>query len=85
MSQKIDQRVEQFVERMSYLYDRWQDEREYEDFNDYRDAMVKAVGVIRGKFVKAHKRPFGCTFVSEKGLSYRFKITSAHYQFKREG
>ena len=40
-----------------YLYERWQDEKEYEDTNDYLKAIQKEIP----QAYKIHKRPFGIT------------------------
>lgn len=47
------------------LYGRWQDEKEYEDFKDYSKVMENKVTTLGGKFLKASKRPFGCTYLLE--------------------
>jgi len=41
------------------LRDRWQDEKQYEDFSDYIDAVKKKVNEVEGaEFVRMEKRPF---------------------------
>ena len=55
---------------ISYLYGRWQDEKEYEDFGDYAKAIQIEVGSI---FVKATKRPFGF-IVDIPGFPYKVQI-----------
>ncbi len=53
----------QLTNKMAYLYDRWIDEREYEDFKDYANFMQKEAENIDGvKFIKATKMPFGFKF-----------------------
>ena len=49
--------------RLFYLYDRWQDEKEYEDFADYIEHTKK--------FIDEH----GLTFVK---MTKGFKITMKH-------
>lgn len=44
---------------LDYLYGRWLDEQEYEDFADYSKAMQKMATDANITFVKAQKRPFG--------------------------
>jgi predicted esterase len=34
--------------RMSYLFDRWQDEKEYEDWNDYIKEIKKVAESVEG-------------------------------------
>jgi hypothetical protein len=50
------------VRFFSYLYERWQDEREYEDFNEYVESMRKKLG-DKVTDVKMTKKPFRVTFV----------------------
>jgi hypothetical protein len=47
--------------RFNYLYDRWQDEKDHEDFKDYVEAMMKMMP-SGATLVKGTKRPFGVTF-----------------------
>lgn len=49
------------LERFNYLSERWRDEREHEDFNDYIDAMMKMMPV-GSELIKGTKRPFGVIF-----------------------
>ena len=55
------------------LYDRWQDEREYEDFNEYVKVMQKAVEKVVGSVtnVKGMKRPFGISFKLADGRNVK--------------
>ena len=46
------------LEQFMYLYERWQDEKEYEDFNDYVTIMMKYMPE-GATLVKGTKRPFG--------------------------
>lgn len=56
-------------DRLEYLYGRWQDEKKYENFNEYianLKALFETV-IVEHKsqnavFVKIGKRPFGITF-----------------------
>lgn len=48
---------EKIVNRFMYLYERWQDEREYEDINDY----LENIKTLVPEAYKIHKRPFGIT------------------------
>ena len=43
------------------LYERWQDEKDYEDFNEYVAAMMKSMP-NEAKLIKGTKRPFGVIF-----------------------
>jgi len=44
-----------FSNLMFNLYERWQDEKEYEDFNDYVETFKKHIP----ETIKGLKRPFG--------------------------
>jgi hypothetical protein len=73
-------------EQMSYLYSRWQDELEHEDFADY-EANMKAnllAKIPKAEDVTCSKKPFGITF-SLDGKKYQFKVTSKSYEWKRVG
>jgi hypothetical protein len=48
-----------FIDFFSYLYSRWQDEKEYEDFQEYIDAAEDKVGLPIDKMTK---RPFQVNF-----------------------
>ena len=36
---ELQRRFKPLLQKLEYLHDRWQDEREYEDWNDYVEAM----------------------------------------------
>jgi len=67
----MGQLVEKVAETMCSLYDRWQDEKDYEEFSDYAKAMKKEVG---SGFVKATKRPFGF-IVQMEGFPYKARVS----------
>ena len=48
------------IEHFDYLYYRWQDEKQYEDFNDYVKSMM-TVMPEGATLIKGSKRPFGVT------------------------
>lgn len=64
------------------LYARWQDEKEYEDINDYGKPVQKALDKIGGKLVSMHKRPFGFTY-ELGGFQYMVRHTAKEYSFAR--
>ena len=45
-------------DKIAYLYSRWEDEKEYEDWAEYEEVLRKLTPVW-AKFVKGLKRPFG--------------------------
>lgn len=57
-----------FVLTFSNLYCRWLDESKYEDINDYKEVLVKAIQKALPDLtitdVKAKKRPFGLEFTT---------------------
>lgn len=60
------------VRTFSNLYDRWQDEKEYEDFNDYIAVMMKYMP-NGATLVKGTKRPFGVV-VNYGGATIHFAL-----------
>jgi len=62
----IDDTLRTVGDTLVTLYGRWQDEKEYEDFGDYRRALKTRVeNVISGaRYINATKRPFGITFAA---------------------
>jgi len=61
------------------LYDRWQDEKEYEDWADYEKVMKK---LINHTFVKGTKRPFGFIIkIGESKASFFVKLKGKQVTF----
>jgi hypothetical protein len=84
LANKIHAHLENLI---SSLYYRWQDEKEYEDFKDYTDALMKKVMEVAPKgtkLVKGHKRPFGIT-ISIPAFPYNIKIgrNASSYYWKQ--
>ena len=52
------------VKTLIYLYERWQDEKEYENFNDYVEYFRKKVNST----IKGTKRPFGFLVKCKNGI-----------------
>jgi hypothetical protein len=72
----------QMKEKICYLYDRWQDENEYEDFNEYKDVAKKhaeSFGVI---FVGMTKSPFAVKIQIDEYKIALF-VTRKTYYWKR--
>ena len=60
---------------MEYLYIRWQDEKEYEDFKEYEGGMIK--NLPDGATMESMtKRPFRCIFRLADGTRKWIKVTS---------
>lgn len=53
--------IKKAAERLGYLYGRWQDEKQYEDFADYV-ASMKTCLPKDAVFLTMTKRPFQVTF-----------------------
>lgn len=58
-----------------YLYSRWQDEKEYEDFAEYEKVMIEKITELPIK--AATKRPFGIKYDYE-GFEIHIKIASGY-------
>jgi prolyl oligopeptidase PreP (S9A serine peptidase family) len=68
---------------LEYLYDRWQDEKEYEDIKDYAIPLTPAIEKAGGTNIKMLKRPFAVQFNFE-GKTVQFYATSRQMGFKVE-
>lgn len=69
---------------LATLRDRWQDEKEYEDFADYVEAMKKALPADI-HLVKMTKSPFGFTFTvdNQPGAVYEMRATARQVRWGR--
>ena len=68
-------------ERLGYLRDRWQDEKEYEDFEAYAAEMKKLLPKAGLTFVGATKKPFGFK-VKEGDTTYQVFVNSRTVGFQ---
>ena len=75
--------IKKIAQHLGYLFDRWQDEKEYEDFSDYVASMKKIIEGAGGKFVKMTKSPFRVTFIDDKGEA-QLKATRKNILLYRE-
>jgi len=66
---------ENVIDTIGYFADRWGDEKEYEDFEDYKTAVKKNLDKVLGDVseIKMSKRPFGVTF-NHKGLEINIRF-----------
>lgn len=65
------------------LWNRWQDEKDYEDINDYLEPykpLAKKYGV---ELIKMTKRPFGLQFRISDGREYQISTTSRATGYQR--
>ena len=68
-----------FVECLAF---RWDNEKEYEDINDYKTALQKKGKEFGVKILKMTKRPFGFTWKLGKA-TYKTKTTSKNISMAR--
>jgi hypothetical protein len=80
--EKALQLFEKLQNLMVNLYSRWQDEKDYEDINDYGVNIKKYVVEIGGEFIKMNKRPFGFVYKLENAI-YQVIVRSSRYEYKR--
>jgi len=68
--------------KLDYLQARWQDEREYEDFQEYKDSMKKSVQEAGGEFRSLDKR-FNLVFTVAlfPKMAYKAKCTATKLMF----
>ena len=69
------------IDRLGYLYSRYQDEKEYEDFKDYIEEIKKALAKATSDFVfvSAGKRPFGFVF-KDKATGVKLRVSVSAYK-----
>ena len=69
-----------FIEHLCYLKDRWNEEKEYENFADYKASMIKVFTTLAEKEnlivtkIQATKSPFGIAF-NINGLRFQVSTT----------
>jgi hypothetical protein len=73
---------DEVYETLSDLYGRWQDEKEYEDIEDYRAPFVEVAKKHGVRIVKMTKRPFGFVFSTELG-TYTATANASGVAYKR--
>lgn len=80
--ERINKMVEALQEKMIYLRDRWVDESEYEEINDYASHIM---GLLPDGFVltKMTKKPFGFYFTIGTEAVYHYIVTSKFIEWKR--
>jgi hypothetical protein len=72
---------EKSIGLMENLYNRWQDEHEYEDFNDYVKPLQPIATECGVKIVAMKKRPFSVVFTSD-GKKFAAVVTSKTTHFE---
>lgn len=82
--EKVDAFVNKATETLSYLWSRWQDEKEYENIADYikpLETMLAEQGINPG-ICTMTKRPFGIK-INMGGKVYQVKVTSKEISWQR--
>lgn len=69
----MDTVLEDCEDLLLHLFWRWQDEHDYEDFAEYKDALRKGFA-HHGEVLRARKRPFGLDLRIE-GFPYDVTVT----------
>ena len=64
------------------LYDRWQDEKAYEDINDYQKPLESIARECGITITKMTKRPFGCHFSVDNKI-FALSLSAKSYSYKR--
>lgn len=83
---RINKMFDDVLESMGYLYSRWQDEKQYEDFEEYKKVMIKNLEPFEGfTLTKATKRPFGFQFTIGNGALYAVEVNSRSSSWGRIG
>lgn len=80
-TEKMNQIMNKSLKKFYYFYDRWQDEKEYEDWKDYTNAIQKLVSNFGGIFIKATDKPFRI-FFSWAGRNIRVTVTNKELKWK---
>ena len=75
MEKELRDKVIEFAEYLQYLRERWNDEREYEDWNEYV-AGAKNKCPAELKFKKLTKRPFAAWVVMPDGVECRVRVSA---------
>lgn len=74
MTLLTDTQVTSLSDYLVYLHNRWIDEREYEDFNEYRKAMSNKLAENGCKMIKFTKRPWQIVFTMSDGSRKWMKV-----------
>ncbi len=72
----------QVQQTLGMLWGRWQDEKQYEDINDYKTPFLEAASDYGVTIVKMNKRPFGFNFTAD-GQTFQLTCTSKQSGLRR--
>ena len=70
------------ADSLAYLYARWQDEKEYEDFEEYKNEAKKILPT-NCEFKKMTKNPFELIFIYENvehHIRVNSRVVSSYYR-----
>lgn len=68
-------------ETMFNLYQRWQDEKEYEDIKDYGEVVRPMVEAQGATFLRMNKRPFGFKYILGE-MTFEHKVVVRRNQLE---
>lgn len=75
--------LDKIQDQMVELYDRWQDEKEYENIKSYGDILAKALPK-QFSFVKMTKSPFALHFAIGDQVGYQFYVRAGDLGWRRK-
>lgn len=78
-----DEQINSAVDHFSYLYGRWQDEKEHEEFQDYVNSMANKLPTT-ATHVGMTKKPFRVTFMLE-GTKCYIQYKGRHVEYGTMG
>lgn len=79
--QKVDNFFLESVSLITSLYERWQDEKQYEKIEDYAAPLAPLAEKHGIKIDKMNKRPFGCT-LSVNNRKFAITVNSRFAEWK---
>lgn len=80
--QQVQNFMDAATDTLSYLYSRWQDEKEYEDINDYAKPLLEKATAAGLPTPVMQRRPFGCKFTLA-GKTYLVYVNARTMGWKR--
>ena len=79
---KIDQFFDGSLDLIYRLFDRWQDEKEYEDWKDYAIPLRKKAQEFGVWIIGMTHRPFGFKAICE-GKVYQFTVNDRECRYRK--
>jgi len=81
-SKRANDFVIECTELLGYLRDRWLDESQYENMDDYLKKIQDEAGEFEVKVTKMSKRPFGCFFTAD-GINFQVMVKGNMVTYRR--